>query len=57
VNPFVIFAFCYSLFLKPTGQPDVSKSHYFFANIGVSFHFITIVTHFHVSFPIPFLNL
>ncbi|RLN09635.1 hypothetical protein C2845_PM11G16190 [Panicum miliaceum] len=34
VNPFVVSAFCYSLFLKPTGHPDVCKSHYFFANIG-----------------------
>ncbi|CAL4917542.1 unnamed protein product [Urochloa decumbens] len=34
VNSFVISAFCYSLFLQPSGQPDQSKSHYFFANIG-----------------------
>ncbi|CAL4975410.1 unnamed protein product [Urochloa decumbens] len=34
VNPFVMSAYCYSLYIKPTGHPDVSKSHYFFANIG-----------------------
>lgn len=42
VNPFVISAFCYTLFIKPSGRPDISKSHYFFANIGVStFMFIS----------------
>lgn len=40
VNPFVISAFCYGLYLNPSGNPDVSKSHYFFANIGVSIHLI-----------------
>ncbi|CAL4930323.1 unnamed protein product [Urochloa decumbens] len=34
VNPFVMSAYCYSLYIKPSGHPDVSKSHYFFANIG-----------------------
>ncbi|RLN09700.1 hypothetical protein C2845_PM11G01860 [Panicum miliaceum] len=34
VNPFVVSAFCYSWFPKPSGHPDVSKSHYIFANIG-----------------------
>ena len=36
VKTFVVSAFCYSLFQKPNGHPDVSKKHYFFANIGVS---------------------
>ncbi|CAL4999170.1 unnamed protein product [Urochloa decumbens] len=34
VNPFVMSAFCYSLYIKPSGQLDLSKAHYFFANIG-----------------------
>ncbi|CAL4929246.1 unnamed protein product [Urochloa decumbens] len=34
VNSFVMSAFCYNLFLKPAGQPEQSKAHYFFANIG-----------------------
>ncbi|KAG2652203.1 hypothetical protein PVAP13_1NG275819, partial [Panicum virgatum] len=34
VKTFVVSAFCYSLFQKPNGHPDVSKRHYFFANIG-----------------------
>ncbi|CAL5013372.1 unnamed protein product [Urochloa decumbens] len=34
VNPFVVAVFCYSLFHKPTGHPDVSKRHYFFPNIA-----------------------
>ncbi|KAG2648910.1 hypothetical protein PVAP13_1NG073200 [Panicum virgatum] len=34
VNPFVISAFCYGLYIKPNAPPDVSKSHYFFANTG-----------------------
>ncbi|KAG2549937.1 hypothetical protein PVAP13_9KG279800 [Panicum virgatum] len=34
VKTFVVSAFCYSLFQKPNGHPDVSKRHYIFANIG-----------------------
>ncbi|CAL4980966.1 unnamed protein product [Urochloa decumbens] len=34
VNSFVMFAYCYSLFLKPPCQSEQSKAHYFFANIG-----------------------
>ncbi|CAL4986496.1 unnamed protein product [Urochloa decumbens] len=34
VNSFVMSAYCYSLFLKPPCQPEQSKAHYFFANIG-----------------------
>jgi len=30
----VISAFCYGLYIKPNAPPDVSKSHYFFANTG-----------------------
>ncbi|CAN6303832.1 unnamed protein product [Urochloa humidicola] len=33
VKTFVVSAFCYSLFHKPHGHPDVSKCHYFFPNI------------------------
>jgi len=42
VNPFVVSAFGYLLFLKPSGQPDVSKCHYFFANTGVNSIFLHI---------------
>ncbi|XP_039805184.1 uncharacterized protein LOC120669513 [Panicum virgatum] len=38
VNSFVVSAFCYSLYMNPAGAPDVSKSHYFFANIGENLH-------------------
>ncbi|CAL5083948.1 unnamed protein product [Urochloa decumbens] len=34
VKTFVVAAFCYSLFQKPNGHPDVSKRHYFFPNIA-----------------------
>ncbi|CAL4994265.1 unnamed protein product [Urochloa decumbens] len=34
VNSFVMSTFCYSLFLKPACQPEESKAHFFFANIG-----------------------
>ncbi|CAL4888192.1 unnamed protein product [Urochloa decumbens] len=34
VNPFVVAVFCYSLFHKPNGHPDLSKRHYFFPNIA-----------------------
>ncbi|CAL4935370.1 unnamed protein product [Urochloa decumbens] len=34
VKTFVISAFCYSLFLRPSGHPDISKRHYFFPNIS-----------------------
>ena len=37
VNTFVVSLFCYSLFHKANGHPDVSKRHYFFSNIAVSF--------------------
>ncbi|PVH38664.1 hypothetical protein PAHAL_5G320400 [Panicum hallii] len=30
----VISAFCYSMYIKPNASSDVSKSYYFFANIG-----------------------
>lgn len=36
VNNFVLVAFCYHLFCRPYGHPDVSKRHYFFSNILVS---------------------
>ena len=36
VNNFVVAAFCYHLFCRPDGHPDVSKWHYFFSNILVS---------------------
>ncbi|CAO2146288.1 unnamed protein product, partial [Urochloa humidicola] len=34
VKTFVVSAFCYSLFHKPNGHPDVSKRHYFFPNVA-----------------------
>ncbi|CAL4958930.1 unnamed protein product [Urochloa decumbens] len=34
VNPFVVAVFCYSLFHKPSGHPDISNRHYFFPNIS-----------------------
>jgi hypothetical protein len=37
VNNFVVAAFCYHLFCRPDGHPDISKRHYFFSNISVSF--------------------
>jgi hypothetical protein len=55
VNSWVVFAFCYSLFLKPasTTNTKFSKSHFFFANIGVSmtflFSFYFLVFTFYVS--------
>jgi len=36
VNNFVVAAFCYHLFCRPDGHPDISKRHYFFSNISVS---------------------
>lgn len=36
VNNFVVAAFCYHLFCRTDGHPDVSKWHYFFSNISVS---------------------
>ncbi|KAF8686659.1 hypothetical protein HU200_043489 [Digitaria exilis] len=34
VKSYVISVFCYSLFQKPNGHPDISKRHYFFPNIA-----------------------
>ncbi|OQU78171.1 hypothetical protein SORBI_3009G170600 [Sorghum bicolor] len=34
VNNFVVAAFCYHLFCRPDGHPDISKRHYFFSNIS-----------------------
>ncbi|XP_039815299.1 uncharacterized protein LOC120678216 [Panicum virgatum] len=34
VKSFVVSAFCFSLFHKPNGHPDISKRHYFFSNIA-----------------------
>uniref|UniRef100_A0A0A8ZU00 Ubiquitin-like protease family profile domain-containing protein n=1 Tax=Arundo donax TaxID=35708 RepID=A0A0A8ZU00_ARUDO len=34
VNSFVVAAFCYHLFIRHNGHPDISKRHYFFANIA-----------------------
>jgi len=42
VNSFVISAFCYSLYINPAIAPDVSKSHYFFANIDVLIYIFTL---------------
>jgi len=36
VNNFVVAAFCYHLFCRPDGHPDVSKRHFFFSDILVS---------------------
>ena len=35
VNNFVVAVFCYHLFCRPDGHPNVSKHHYFFSNILV----------------------
>lgn len=42
VNNFLVAAFCYHLFCRPDGHPDISKRHYFFSSISVSlcFYFI-----------------
>ncbi|KAF8707204.1 hypothetical protein HU200_030451 [Digitaria exilis] len=34
VKSYVISVFCYSLYQKPNGHPDVSKRHYLFPNIA-----------------------
>ncbi|RLN12524.1 hypothetical protein C2845_PM09G11560 [Panicum miliaceum] len=37
VKSFLVSAFAYSLFSKPNGHPNNSKSHYFFSNISEQF--------------------
>ena len=58
VNNFVMAAFCYYLYNKPSGHPNVSKCHFFFSNIAVSaFYFYFLGSTWVFCFYIIFISL
>lgn len=50
VNNFVMAAFCYHLYSRPGGHPEVSKCHYFFSSIGVSVMLVSFAFIYFVFF-------